>query len=65
MKTQYYRLLVGSVALGIALYASWLLLRGPFMTDQFLKPIEMAAAIFAFVPSTIAAVWGLSPLLDT
>lgn len=58
-------MMVGSVSLGIALYVSWLLLRGPFVTDQYLAPLEMTLALIAFVPFTIGAVWGLSPLLET
>ncbi|WP_332898861.1 hypothetical protein [Haladaptatus sp. CMSO5] len=56
--------MVGAVAFGIALYVFWLLLRGPFFTNEFLAPLEMTSALIAFIPSTFTAVWGLSPLLN-
>ncbi|WP_336359159.1 hypothetical protein [Haladaptatus sp. ZSTT2] len=64
MKTQRIRLVIGAVAFGIALYVFWLLLRGPFFTNEFLAPLEMTSALIAFIPSTFTAVWGLSPLLN-
>lgn len=64
MKKQRVRVVVGSVAFGVALYVFWLLLRGPFFTNQFLAPLEMTTALITFIPSTFTAVWGLSPLLN-
>ncbi|MGM0590688.1 MAG: hypothetical protein ACQETI_03495 [Halobacteriota archaeon] len=58
-----FHILVSSVGLSIALFASFLLMRGPFFGGDLLDPVTLFGSLIAFLVGVMVASWGTSRMM--